>query len=163
MMSHLTSPMSSRFFKIFTAVALSTASLLSGYTPDRLLSPIASSPLPIASAQESSFTRYVRAVYAIEQERKPLMSKVKSITGGNMPDNVCSSGFAQLPGNLKSNIRNICNSFNDEVNAILDRNGFANNTDEFNRYQQQAMNSDRKISREMQKRIVGEMTRLGLK
>ena len=163
MMSHLTSPMSSRFFKVFTIAALSTASLLSGHTPDRLFSPIASSPVPIASAQESSFTRYVRAVYAIEQQREPLMSKVKTITGGNRPDNVCSSGFAQLPGNLKGNIRNICNSFNDEVNAILDRNGFANNTDEFNRYQQQAMNSDRKISREMQKRIVVEMTRLGLK
>ena len=80
-----------------------------------------------------------------------------------MPDNVCSSGFAQLPSNLKGNIRNICNSFNDEVNAILDRNGFTNNTDEFNRYQQQAMSSDRKVSREMQKRIVGEMARLGLK
>ena len=163
MMLHLTSPMASRFFKIFTVAALSTASLLSGYTLDRLLSPIASSPVSIASAQESSFTRYVRAVYAIEQERKPLMSKVKTITGGNMPDNVCSSGFAQLPGNLKGNIRNICNSFNDEVNAILDRNGFANNPDEFNRYQQQAMSSDRKISREMQKRIVGEMARLGLR
>ena len=155
--------MSSRFFKIFTVAALSTASLLSGYTPDRLLGPIASSPVSIASAQESSFTRYVRAVYAIEQERKPLMSKVKTITGGNMPDNVCSSGFAQLPNNLKGNIRNICNSFNDEVNAILDRNGFTNNTDEFNRYQQQAMSSDRKVSREMQKRIVGEMARLGLR
>ena len=161
MMSHLTSPMSSRFFKVFTIVALSTASLLSGYTPDRLFNSTAS--IPIASAQESSFTRYVRAVYAIEQERKPLMSKVKTITGGNMPDNVCSSGFAQLPGNLKGNIRSICNSFNDEVTAILDRNGFGNNPDEFNRYQQQAMSSDRKVSREMQKRIVGEMTRLGLK
>ena len=154
--------MSSRFFNIFTITALSTASLLTGYTPDRLVNR-ASLPVPIASAQESSFTRYVRAVYAIEQQRKPLMSKVKTITGGNMPDNVCSSGFAQLPGNLKGNIRSICNSFNDEVNAILNRNGFANNTDEFNRYQQQAMSSDRKTSREMQQRIVIEMSRLGLK
>ena len=153
--------MSSRFFKVFTIAALSTASLLSGYTPDRLFSPMAS--VPIASAQESSFTRYVRAVYAIEQERKPLMSKVKTITGGNMPDSVCSSGFSQLPGNLKGTIRTICNSFNDEVNAILDRNGFGNNPDEFNRYQQQAMSNDRKVSREMQKRIAGEMARLGLK
>lgn len=163
MMSHRTSPMSSRFFKVFTIAALSTASLLSGHTPDRLFSPIASSPVPIASAQESSFTRYVRAVYAIEQQREPLMSKVKTITGGNRPDNVCSSGFAQLPSNLKGNISSICNSFNDEVNAILNRNGFANNTDEFNRYQQQAMSSDRKTSRKMQRRIAIEMSRLGLK
>ena len=71
--------------------------------------------------------------------------------------------FSQLPNNLKGTIRNICNSFNDEVNAILDRNGFGNNPDEFNRYQQQAMSNDRKVSREMQKRIAGEMARLGLK
>jgi hypothetical protein len=157
MMSHLTS----RLLKGFTIATLTTLSLLSGY-PSHLFSH--NSPaIEIASAEESSFTRYVRAVHAIEQERKPLMAKVKNITGGNMPDNVCGSGFSQLPGNLKGTVRNICNSFNDEVNAIIARNGFANNPDEFNRYQQQAMSTDRKVSREMQKRIAAEMNRLGLR
>ena len=158
MLPHL----SSRLLQGLTIVTLSTASLLSGYTPDRIFTHTTPS-IPVASAEESSFTRYVRAVHAIEQERRPLMAKVKTITGGDMPDNVCSSGFAQLPSNLKGTIRNICNAFNDEVNAILSRYGFANNPDEFNQYQQQAMSSDRKTSREMQKRIAAEMAHLGLR
>jgi Domain of unknown function (DUF4168) len=157
MMSHLPS----RLLQGFTIATLTTVSLLSGY-PGHLISH--NSPaIPIASAEESSFTRYVRAAHAIEQERKPLMAKVKTITGGNMPDNVCGSGFSQLPGDLKGDIRNICNAFNGEVNNILERHGFANNPGEFNRYQQQAMSSDRKVSREMQKRIAAEINRLGLR
>jgi hypothetical protein len=157
MISHLTA----RLFQGFTIATLTTASLLTGY-PGHLFTTTRPA-IPVAAAEESSFTRYVRAVHAIEQERKPLIAKVKAITNGNMPDNVCGSGFSQLPGDLKGEIRNICNAFNGEVNNIIARHGFANNPGEFNRYQQQAMSNDRKVSREMQKRIAAEMNRIGLR
>lgn len=164
MLSRLTHPHSTltRLKQGTAIVALSALSLLSGYSPDRILTR-QSTGTPIASAQESSFTRYVRAVYEIEEQRAPLMAQVKTMTGGDAPENVCSSGFAQLPNALKSDIRNICNQFNGKVNGIIARYGFGNNPGEFNSYQQQAMSSDRKVRREMQQRIANEMKRLGLR
>lgn len=150
-------PMRSYLLQCCAVVALATTSLVSGWTPDRLFSHTTSPQL--AYAQESSFTRYVRAIFEIEQARRSLMSQVKQMTGGNLPDNVCDAGFVKLQGQFQGPVRDICNRFNDAAGRIVSK---YNITSEFNGFQQQAMSSDRKVKREMQKRISDEMRRLNL-
>jgi Domain of unknown function (DUF4168) len=152
----------SRCLQFAASVALATTSVLSGFSPDRLMSQqflTQNSRSQAAYAQESSFTRYVRAVFEIEQKRRSLISQVKGMTGRDLPDNVCDSGFSRLQGQFQEPVRDICNRFNNEASRIVNKH---NVSGEFNGFQQQAMSNDRKVKREMQKRISDEMRRLRL-
>jgi hypothetical protein len=146
----------SRLLNLFALAALTTTSVLSGFSPDLRLS---HSTIQSAYAQESSFTRYVRAVFAIEQERRVLISQVKNMTGGDLPDNVCDSGFSKLSAQFQGPVRDICNQFNRSAMDIVNKHNVAA---EFNEFRKQAMNSDPKVRRDMQQKVSTEMRRLKL-
>ncbi len=146
----------SRLLNLFALAALTTTSVLSGFSPDLRLS---HTTTQAAYAQESSFTRYVRAAFAIEQERRSLMAKVKSMTGGDLPANVCESGFSKLSGQFQGPVRDICNQFNQSAMAIVNKHNLAA---EFNEFRKQAMSSDPKVRRDMQQQVSAEMRRLKL-
>ncbi len=146
----------SRLLQFCTIAALATTSVLSGLTPDRLLSQTDSQQ---AYAQESSFTRYVRATFEIEVERRARMSELKGITGGNLPDNLCGDGFKQVPGNFQSSVRDFCNRFNQSASQIVEKYKITN---EFNGFQQQTKSRNPDVSRAMNKRMADERRRLNL-
>jgi len=145
-----------RLLNLFALAALTTTSVLSGVSLDLRLS---HSTIQAAYAQESSFTRYVRAAFAIEQERRVLMSQVKTMTGGDLPDNVCNSGFSKLSGQFQDPVRDICNQFNRSAIDIVNKH---NVNAEFNEFRKQAMSSDPKVRRDMQQKVSTEMRRLKL-
>jgi hypothetical protein len=145
-----------RVLNLFALAALTTTSVLSGFSPDLPLSHVSTQA---AYAEEASFTRYVRAVFAIEQKRRSLMSQVKTMTGGDLPDNVCSSGFSKLSEQFQGPVRDICNQFNRSAIDIVNKN---NVSAEFNEFRKQAMSSDPKVRRDMQQKISTEMRRLKL-
>lgn len=147
----------SRLLQFCTIAALATTSVLSGFTPDRLLSQTPESPQ--AYAQESSFTRYVRATFEMEVERRSMMSQLKEITGGNLPDNVCGDGFKQVQGNFQSSVRDFCNRFNRSASQIVEKHKITN---EFNSFHQQTKSSNPDVSRAMNKRMADERRRLKL-
>lgn len=145
-----------RLLKLFAIAALTSASVLSGFSPDLRLS---HSTTQAAYAQEASFTRYVRAVFAIEQERRSLIAQVKNMIGSDLPENVCESGFTKLSGQFQAPVRDICNQFNRSAAGIVNK---YNVTGEFNEFQKQAMSSDRKVRRDMKQKVSDEMRRLKL-
>ena len=145
-----------RLLKLFAIAALTSTSVLSGFSPDLRLS---HSTTQAAYAQEASFTRYVRAVFAIEQERRSLMTQVKAMIGDDLPENVCESGFTKLSGQFQAPVRDICNQFNRSAAGIVNK---YNVTGEFNEFQKQAMSSDRKVRRDMKQKVSDEMRRLKL-
>lgn len=145
-----------RVLNLFALAALTTTSVLSGFSPDLRLS---HSTIQAAYAQESSFTRYVRAVFAIEQKRRSLMSQVKTMTGGDLPDDVCNSGFSKLSGQFQGPVRDICNQFNRSAIDIVNKH---NVSAEFNEFRKQSMSSDPKVRRDMQQKMSTEMRRLNL-
>ncbi len=145
-----------RLLNLIAIAALTTTSVLSGFSPDLRLS---HSTIQAAYAQESSFTRYVRAVFAIEQERRSLISQVKTMIGDDLPDNVCDAGFSKLSGQFQGPVRDICNKFNRSAVEIVNKH---NISDEFNTFQKQAMSPDRKVSRDMKQKVSNEMRRLKL-
>jgi hypothetical protein len=145
-----------RLLNLFALAALTTTSVLSGFSPDLRLSHTSTQA---AYAQEASFTRYVRAVFAIEQKRRSLMSQVKTMTGGDLPDNVCHSGFSKLSEQFQGPVRDICNQFNRSAIDIVNKN---NVSAEFNEFRKQAMSSDPKVRRDMQQKVSTEMRRLKL-
>lgn len=145
-----------RLLNLFALAALTTTSVLSGFSPDLRLSHASTQA---AYAEEASFTRYVRAVFAIEQKRRSLMSQVKTMTGGDLPDNVCHSGFSKLSEQFQAPVRDICNQFNRSAIDIVNKN---NVSAEFNEFRKQAMSSDPKVRRDMQQKVSNEMRRLKL-
>ena len=145
-----------RLLKLFAIAALTSTSVLSGFSPDLRLS---HSTTQAAYAQEASFTRYVRAVFAIEQERRSLMTQVKAMIGDDLPENVCESGFTKLSGQFQAPVRDICNQFNRSAVGIVNK---YNVNGEFNEFQKQAMSSDRKVRRDMKQKVSDEMRRLKL-
>ena len=151
-----TAMFTSRLLNLFALAALTTTSVLSGFSPDLRLS---HSTIQGAYAQESSFTRYVRAAFAIEQKRRSLMSQVKAMTGGDLPDNVCYSGFSKLSEQFQGPVRDICNQFNRSAIDIVNDNKVSA---EFNEFRKQAMSSDPKVRRDMQQKVSNEMRRLKL-
>ncbi|MGI0490856.1 DUF4168 domain-containing protein [Alkalinema pantanalense CENA528] len=109
-----------------------------------------------ARAEESSFTRYVRAAFEIEKQRRALIGKVKELTDGNVPNNVChSSGLEQIPGGIREAVQGICNNFNRFAGETVKK--YQLKPEEFNGFQRQAGNSD------MRERINAEIKRLNLK
>ena len=146
----------SRLLNLFALAALTTTSVLSGFSPDLRLS---HSTIQAAYAEEASFTRYVRAVFEIEQERRVLIAQVKNMTGGDFPDNVCDSGFPKLSGQFQGPVRDICNQFNRSAMGIVNKHSVAA---EFNEFRKQAISSDPKVRRDMQQKVSTEMRRLKL-
>jgi hypothetical protein len=147
----------SRLLQLCTIAALATTSVLSGLTPDRLLSQTPDSQQ--AYAQESSFTRYVRATFEMEVERRSMMSQLKEITGGNLPENVCGDGFKQVQGNYQGSVRDFCNRFNASAARIVNKHNISG---EFNGFQQQTKSKNPDVSRAMNKRMADERRRLNL-
>lgn len=145
-----------RLLNLFALAALTTTSVLSGFSPDFRVSQVSNQA---AYAQEASFTRYVRAVFAIEQKRRSLMSQVKTMTGGDLPDDVCNSGFSKLSGQFQGPVRDICNQFNRSAIDIVNKH---NVSAEFNEFRKQSMSSDPKVRRDMQQKMSTEMRRLNL-
>ncbi|OUC12738.1 MAG: hypothetical protein B0A82_20340 [Alkalinema sp. CACIAM 70d] len=110
----------------------------------------------VARAEESSFTRYVRAAFEIEKQRRALIGRVKDLTDGNVPNNVChSSGLEQIPGGIREAVQGICGNFNRFAGETVKK--YQLKPDEFNNFQRQAGNS------EMKERINAEIKRLNLK
>jgi Domain of unknown function (DUF4168) len=110
----------------------------------------------VAMAQEEpAFTRYVRAAYDIEKQRRQLMSQVKQMTGGNVPKDVCQSGLAQLPDNVRTSVQGNCNNFTGFAGTTVKK--YNLRSDEFNKFQQQSRDPN------FQKQINDEIRRLNLK
>lgn len=105
-------------------------------------------------AQESSFTRYVRAAFDIEKTRQGLLEQMKQLTGGNVPNNVCQNVDQMNPG-IREQAKTICNTFAAQAKQIVARNGLK--PEEFNKYQRQAQEAA------MRSQIEAEVRRLGLK
>jgi Domain of unknown function (DUF4168) len=130
---------------------LSSLSLLVG-----VMTPLAGFAPPAAMAQEeSAFTRYVRAAYDIEKQRRQLMSQVKQMTGGNVPKDVCQSGLGQLPENVRTSVQGNCSNFTGFASTTVKK--YNLRSDEFNKYQQQSRDPN------FQKQINDEIHRLNLK
>ncbi len=149
---------SRRMVQSLTISALSTIGLLGGMVPGLVGSShqirFAS---PAAYAQgESVFTRYVRAAYEIETKlRLPMMTQVKQITGGNVPDNVCSpDGIQRVQAEVRGQVQGICRTFRAQAAEVVKRNSLTDQ--QFNEQQQQAQNPG------FQKRIEEEVRRLNL-
>jgi hypothetical protein len=64
------------------------------------------------------FTRYVRAAFAIEKQRRSMMGQVKELMGGAVPSNVCSN-LDNLPGEAQAPVGAICASYTRYVSATV--------------------------------------------
>lgn len=143
--------------------ALSSLTLLASWAPILPLGSSSSALLgttlwgtQVARAEESSFTRYVRAAFEIEKQRRALIGRVKELTDGNVPNNVChSSGLEQIPGGIREAVQGICGNFNRFAGDTVKK--YQLKPEEFNSFQRQAGNSD------MKERINAEIKRLNLK
>jgi hypothetical protein len=139
--------------RALTLTTLSSLSLLAGVImPLNGLAPHSD----VAMAQEEpAFTRYVRAAYDIEKQRRQLMSQVKQMTGGNVPKDVCQSGLGQLPENVRISVQGNCSNFTGFAGTTVKK--YNLRSDEFNKYQQQSRDPG------FQKQINDEIRRLNLK
>lgn len=141
---------------LLAVCTLSSLSVLTGITPELGKS---SSSSQIAWAQESAFTRYVRAAFDIEKQRRSLMTQVKQITEGKLPEEVCTAnGFNQLSPQFQGSVSSICRNFNEFAVKTICR--YDLSMDEFNRFQRQAKSSNPKERADMQRRIDAEVDRL---
>lgn len=134
---------------VFATLSLFTVAPIPGQTS--LLGSVA-----YAQAEESAFTRYVRAAFEIEKTRRSLLEQVKQLTGGNVPNNVCqSSSIAQIQPNVRDQVKGICDNFAAQALSIV-REKYKLNREEFNRFQRQSQDPKR------QAQIEEEIRRLRL-
>lgn len=142
---------------IFTASArvLLLGSLSLGTMATTLVMPtVLSQPSGMAVASEDEFTRYVRAAFEIEKQRRQMMRQVKESTGGNVPGNVCSN-LGQVNEGVRGQVQNVCGEFARFAGNAVKKHGLSR--DAFNKYQSQAGNS------EMMKSVNSKIQELGLK
>lgn len=104
-----------------------------------------------AFAQESKFTRYVRAAVKLEQRRLDLANQLQQATGGNVPSRVCTN-INQVNSGARDRVRDLCTQFADSYRSILDEQKLKE--PEFNSYQSQIGN------RAMCDRVAQEARRL---
>jgi hypothetical protein len=90
-------------------------------------------------SNDELFTRYVRAAFAIEKQRRSMMGQVKQLTGGAVPNNVCAK-IGELPGELQEPVGAVCSSFARYAEATVSQR-FKLKKDEFNAYQRLANNA----------------------
>ena len=120
--------------------------------------PLSTSAVKVARAEESKFTRYVRAAFDIEKQRRALIAQVKELTDGNVPSNVCQpSGLEQLSGDIRGTVSGICQNFQAFAGRTISRQDINLTPEEFNAFQRQANKP------EMRKQIAEEIKRLNLK
>lgn len=128
----------------------STIAVLAGWTPN-FSAPTARMFDQSAFAQESTFTRYVRAAVKLEQRRQDLANQLQQATGGNVPNRVCSN-INQVNSGAQEQVRKLCAQFADSYRGILDEQSLKES--EFNSYQGQIGN------RGMCERVAQEARRL---
>ncbi|MBE9010623.1 DUF4168 domain-containing protein [Pseudanabaenaceae cyanobacterium LEGE 13415] len=135
--------------------ALSSIAVLAGWTPDFSAPTVSQAFNSSAFAQESAFTRYVRAAVALEQRRQTLQSQLQQVTGGNVPSGVCQN-IGQVNANSRDQVRNLCQQFRQSFYQILADQKPPLSIDEFNSFQSQVG------SRQMCERVAQEARRLQL-
>jgi hypothetical protein len=136
-----------------TVGAIATMALLAGVTPD-LSGSTRSSMLVSAQADESAMTRYVRAAFEIEKTRRSMVSQVKEMTQGDMPNNVCQAGsIAQLQAGIRDQVKGICDNFKAQADAIVKK--YKLSREEFNGFQKRSQEP------EVRTQIESEIKRLG--
>lgn len=135
--------------------AFSSIAVLAGWAPD-FSAPTVSQAFDIsASAQESAFTRYVRAAVALEQRRQTLQGQLQQATGGNVPSGVCQN-ISQVNPDARDRVRGLCQEFRQSFYQILADQKPQLTIDEFNSFQSQVG------SRQMCDRVAQEARRLQL-
>jgi hypothetical protein len=135
--------------------AFSSIAVLAGWTPNFSAPTVAQMFDSSASAQESAFTRYVRAAVALEQRRQTLQSQVQQVTGGNVPNGVCQN-INQVDAGARDQVRGLCQQFRQSFYQILADQKPQLTIDEFNSFQSQVGN------RQMCDRVAQEARRLQL-
>jgi hypothetical protein len=106
-----------------------------------------------AHAQESPFTRYVRAAFEIEQSRQGFLEQMKQLTGGNVPSDVCRN-VSQINPSVRDQAQGICDSFMRRAKEIVAN--YQLKDTEFNNFRRQSQEQG------MQTQINNEARRLGL-
>jgi Domain of unknown function (DUF4168) len=135
---------------------LSSIAVLAGWAPNFSAGSTARVFDSAAYAQDSAFTRYVKAAFEIEKTRQGLLERMKQLTGGNVPANVCQSGnIAQMNPGIRDQAKTICDSFAAQAMQIVQRNQLSR--DEFNNFQRKANDPA------MRSQIEAEVKRLGLR
>ncbi|MBD2081138.1 DUF4168 domain-containing protein [Leptolyngbya sp. FACHB-17] len=135
--------------------AFSSIAVLAGWAPNLSAPSIAQMFDSSASAQESSFTRYVRSAVALEQRRQALQSQLQQATGGNVPSGVCQN-INQVNGGARDRVRGLCQQFRQSFYDILASQNPKLTPEEFNSFQSQVG------SRQMCDRVAQEARRLKL-
>ena len=134
---------------------LSAIAVLAGWTPNFSAKTIAQAFNSSASAQESAFTRYVRAAVALEQKRMALEGQLQQATGGNVPSGVCQN-INQVASGSQDQVRGLCQQFRQSFYQILADQKPPLSLEEFNSFQSQVG------SRQMCDRVAQEARRLQL-
>jgi Domain of unknown function (DUF4168) len=109
----------------------------------------------VAMAQDDPFERYVRAAFEIEKQRRSMMGQVKTITGGNVPGNVCANLGALADETQRNEVKGICGNFAKVAAGAVKKNNLS--AKEFNGFQGQAG------TKEQQQRINDTIQKLQLK
>lgn len=135
--------------------AFSTIAVLAGWAPNFSAPTISQAFDSSASAQESAFTRYVRAAVALEQRRQALEGQLQQVTGGNVPQGVCQN-INQVNAGARDQVRGLCQQFRQSFYQILADQKPQLTIDEFNSFQSQVGN------RQMCDRVAQEARRLQL-
>ncbi len=135
--------------------AFSSIAVLAGWAPNFSASTIAQAFNSSASAQESAFTRYVRAAVALEQRRQTLQGQLQQVTGGNVPNGVCQN-INQVNEGARDQVRGLCQQFRQSFYQILADQKPQLTLEEFNSFQSQVGN------RQMCDRVAQEARRLQL-
>jgi hypothetical protein len=97
------------------------------------------------SLSNDQISRYAAAILEIEPIRIKSFAKVKKITQGNMPENVCDQQ------NIRDDVRAICSSYFLQSAQIIQRHRLS--LEEFNRITQLA-NQDSYTEQQIQKALV---------
>jgi hypothetical protein len=103
----------------------------------------------VAVAQDGdAFERYVRAAFEIEKERRGMMGQVKTITNGNVPNNVCRNLNQIGDEGQRNQVQGICAKFAKFASDTVKKHKLS--TDEFNRFQSQANGMRQQINDKIQ-------------
>lgn len=111
-----------------------------------------------ASAQEPSFTRYVRAAVGTEQLRQPLEEQVRQLTGGSVPRDVCRN-LSQVNPDVRDDVKKLCQKFSRDAARIVFKEQKLSR-DEFNAYQTQFGNRAfcERVAQEARRLQIGEIS-----
>jgi hypothetical protein len=135
--------------------AFSSIAVLAGWAPNLSQpdNPFGSA----ASAQEPSFTRYVRAAVATEELRQPLEEQVRQLTGGALPRDVCRN-LGQVSGDIRDDVKKLCQQFSRDAARIVFKEQKLSR-DEFNAYQSQFSNRSfcERVAQEARRLQIGEI------